>query len=53
MNNLLDQAKEISLKEYMDLKNPIFKGQTILDEDDMYWMVFEDNNILYKIHNKL
>lgn len=53
MNNLLALAKEITSLEYMDLKNPIFKGQTRLDENNQYWMVFEDNGILYKTHNTL
>lgn len=53
MKNLLEQAKQITSLQYMDLLNPIFKGQTSLDKDDKYWMVFEDNGILYKTHNAL
>lgn len=53
MENTLEIAKEISSEEYMNLKNPIFKGQTRLDSNNQYWMVFEDNEILYKIHNTL
>lgn len=53
VNNLLEQAKEITSSQYMDLKNPIFKGQTRVDENSQYWMVFEDNGVLYKIHNTL
>lgn len=45
--------KEITQTEYMSLENPIFKGQTRLDENNQYWMVFEDNNVLYKIHNSV
>lgn len=53
MKALLEQAKQITSKEYMALANPIFKGQTSVDNDLMYWMVFEDNGVLYKIHNTL
>jgi hypothetical protein len=53
MENTLDIAKEITSQEYMSLKNPIFKGQTRLDDNNQYWMLFEDNGILYKIHMAL
>jgi len=53
MTNLLEQSKEITSLQYMDLENPIFKGQTRLNENNMYWMVFENNGVLYKIHNTL
>ena len=53
MENLLNIAKEISSSDYMNLKNPEFKGQTRLDVNYQYWMVFEDNGVLYKIHNSL
>lgn len=53
MNNLLEQAKEITSLQYMDLENPIFVGQTRLDKNDKYWIVFKDNDVLYKIHNTL
>jgi hypothetical protein len=53
MNTLLEQAKQITSKEYMALANPIFKGQSRVDDNLMYWMVFEDNGVLYKIHNTL
>ena len=49
----LDTCIEITSSEYINLINPIFKGQTRLDEKDMYWMCFESEGILYKIHNKL
>jgi hypothetical protein len=49
----LENCKEITSTEYCELPNPIFKGQTRVDENNMYWTVFEDNEILYKIHNKL
>jgi hypothetical protein len=53
MTSLLEQSKEITSEEYMSLSNPIFKGQTRLDNNNMYWMVFEDNGVLYKIHSTL
>ena len=53
MKDLLKQAKEITSVQYMDLENPIFKGQTRLDENSKYWMVFENNGIIYKIHSTL
>ena len=53
MKTLLEQAKQITSKEYITLVNPIFKGQTRVDDNLMYWTVFEDNGVLYKIHNTL
>ena len=53
MEKILDIAKEISLNDYVNLQNPKFKGQTEADCDNQYWIVFEDNGILYKIHNSL
>jgi len=49
----LEKAKEITPQEYMNLANPIFKGQTRPDSNNKYWMLFEDNGVLYKIHNTL
>jgi len=53
MESLLSQAKEITSTQYMELEAPEFKGQSMLDLNNMYWMVFEDNGILYKTHNQL
>ena len=53
MKDLLEQAKEITPLEYKDLENPIFKGQTEIDDDLMYWMVFESNGVMYKIYNSI
>jgi len=47
--SLLEQAKEITTSEYSNLNNPIFKGQTRLYGELTYWMLFEDNSVLYKI----
>lgn len=49
----LEDCVEITSSEYINLVSPIFKGQTRCDENDMYWMCFESEGILYKIHNKL
>lgn len=51
--NLLDIAIEITSEQYMDLLNPVFEGQSRLDSQYRYWMVFSDNGILYKIHCSL
>jgi hypothetical protein len=51
--NGLEQAKEITSLEYADLENPIFKMQTKLDKECKYWMVFENNGMMYKIHNSI
>lgn len=53
METLLQQAIEITSEEYNKLVNPIFKGQTRLDDNHQYWLVVENNNILYKIHKSL
>ncbi len=53
-NNLeLANAVEITVDQYLDLKAPIFKAQTRIDDDCQYWMLFEDSGVLYKIHNTL
>ncbi len=49
----LNDAKEITSVQYMDLKNPQFVGQTQLDKFNKYWMVFESEGVLYKIHHTL
>ena len=53
MTNLLEKAKEIPVKDYIKLENPIFKGQTPVDNNLKYWIVFESNDVLYKKHNTL
>ena len=47
--SLLEQAKEITSSEYLNLNYPIFKEQTRLYSELKYWMVFEDNGVLYKV----
>lgn len=53
MSDLLSQSIELPVSEYISLSNPIFKGQSEVDDNGMYWMVFENNGTLYKLHNKL
>jgi len=47
--SLLNQAKEITSSEYSNLNDPVFKGQTGLYDDLTYWILYEDNSVLYKI----
>ncbi len=53
MENILASAIEITSAQYMELENPVFVGQTRLNKDDQYWMVFEDNGKTYKILHTL
>ena len=52
-----EQAKEISVKEYINLIDPIFIGQSRADENNMYWTLWrvdsENSYEYYKIHNTL
>jgi hypothetical protein len=50
MSNLLAQATELPITMYSSLSNPIFKGQTSLDDDCNYWVVVECEGKLYKFH---
>ena len=49
----LDDYKLITNNEYCELKDPIFKGQTRVDKDGMYYMCWESEGKLYKTYNKL
>ena len=54
MTDLLNKSKEITTAQYCSLPNtPEFMGQTRVDDNNMYWMVFSSLGILYKIHSKL
>ena len=54
MENInLKDCKQITSEQYLELINPEFKGQTRVDDNGYYWMVFESNGILYSIHNRL
>ena len=49
----LEDCVLITNDEYCKLKDPKFIGQTSLDKDNMFWMVWEVEGVLYKTHNKL
>lgn len=49
----LEKATEIDVKDYINLENPKFIGQTNTDSNNQYWMMFESNGVMYKIHNTL
>lgn len=49
----LNECTLITSEEYINLIDPVFVGQTRLDDNKMYWMVFQVGNVYYKIHNQL
>lgn len=49
----LENCIEKTNAEYLELENPIFKGQTPCDSEGFYWMVFESEGILYKFKHKI
>ena len=53
ININLKDCKQITSEQYLELINPEFKGQTRVDDNGYYWMIFESNGILYSIHNRL
>ena len=54
MNTInLDECKLITSEEYCKLNDPEFVGQTRVDENDMYYMVWKSEGVLYKTHNCL
>jgi hypothetical protein len=53
MKELLNKCKLISSKQYLDLVNPEFVGQTSMSDDCSYYMVWKSQGVLYKTHNKL
>jgi hypothetical protein len=53
MDTTLEDCKLISSKEYMELENPEFIGQTLLDENDEYFMVWKCGEELFKTKNKV
>jgi hypothetical protein len=50
MENILDKSKEITTTQYMSLVNPEFVGQTRVNDNGTYWVVFKDNDVLYKVN---
>ena len=54
MTNLdLKNCKLITNEQYLLLDNPTFVGQTKVDNNLMYYMVFEHNGVYYKTYNML
>ena len=49
----LNECKLITAEEYCNLVDPEFVGQTRVDENDMYYMVWKSGGELYKTHNCL
>ena len=54
MENIkLEDCKQITPKQYLELIDPEFKAQSRVDSNGYFWMIFESKGILYSIHNKL
>lgn len=49
----LSDCKLITSTEYCELENPEFVGQTKVDSEGMYYMVWKCGDIFYKTHNEL
>lgn len=49
----LEDCKLITSNEYCNLKDPIFIGQTRVNSNNKYFMVWKDNDILYKTENTI
>ena len=49
----LEDCILITGKEYLSLESPEFIGQTRLDENCMYYMVWKSDNILYKTYQHI
>jgi hypothetical protein len=49
----LKQCKPITNKEYIALVCPRFVGQTRIDSNNVYYMMWESEGVFYKTRNKL
>ncbi len=47
------EFKLITVEEYLLLENPVFRGQTALDEDSMYYMFWECKGEFFKTHQHI
>ncbi len=47
------KATAISSKEYCELINPVFEGQTRVDSKNMYTMYFSCEGTIYSVTSKL
>ena len=52
-NTNLNDCELITSSQYCKLENPEFIGQTRIQEDNTYYMVWKCNNKLYKTQNTL
>ena len=51
-NVILNDCREITTQEYCDItesKDLKFEGQTRVDSEGIYWVVWSDNNELFKV----
>jgi hypothetical protein len=53
MNIKLEDCILITNEEYSELDSPKFAGQTRVDTEGWYYMVWECQGKYYKTHNKL
>jgi hypothetical protein len=47
------EFKLITTQEYFNLENPVFHGQTGLDDNGMYYMFWECKGQFYKTHQHI
>jgi len=52
-NNSIETAKLITTKQYCELKNPVFEGQTKTNSNGQYKMYCSDNGLFYYTNNTL
>jgi hypothetical protein len=50
MEKILNESQEITITQYISLVNPMFVGQTSLNDNGTYWVVFKENDVLYKVN---
>ena len=49
----ITESKLITAGEYLKLDKPNFQGQTRPNSQDVYYMYWEDNGILYHTENSI
>ena len=50
MEKILNESQEITITQYVSLVNPMFVGQTSVNDNGTYWVVFKENDVLYKVN---
>ena len=50
MEKILNESQEITITQYVNLVNPVFVGQTEVNDNGTYWVVFKENDVLYKVN---